>query len=326
MNTHKPMLSALALLMSLTTTACSSTPTPPGPGVDASTDTPIATDNPITADAADVYSGDTTCTTYCAQMMTHCTGMSAQYDSNADCMSYCTAARWPAGTPGATSGNTLACRIYHSGAPAMTAPATHCPHAGPSGDNTCGPLMFRTEAPAMYRRVDRMGMPAVATALIPLARKEAYNDVNGRGDMGPFAADIVRELTELHRVLDPHLRALGLAPCSMNPSTTGIPAVRGLPECLAQEYAPGAPVASLIVPDDVITVTPASPAGFPNGRRLENPVIDVTLAVLLLDLRGMCGMERCTATRLATLPLNPPRNDLPFLDSFPYLAAAHRAP
>jgi Domain of unknown function (DUF4331) len=320
MNTHKPMLSALALLMSLTITACSSNPAPSGPGVDASTDTPIATDNPITADGADAYAGDTTCTTYCAQMMTHCTGMSAQYDSNADCMSYCMAARWPAGTPGATSGNTLACRIYHSGMPAMTSPSTHCPHAGPSGDNTCGPLMFRTEAPAMYRRVDRMGMPAVSTALLPTGRKEAYNDVNGRGDMGAFTTDIARTHGELAVALRPHLIALGLAPCSVTEM------VLGLPRCLAQEYAPGATVASLILPDDAITVTPASPAGFPNGRRLEDQVIDITLSVLFLDLRGTCNGRPCSATTLTNPPLNPPRNDLPFLDSFPYLAAAHRAP
>ena len=64
--------------------------------------------------------------------MTNCSGANVQYDNNADCLTYCAAARWPAGMAGATSGNSLACRIYHTGAAAGDA-VTHCAHAGPTG-------------------------------------------------------------------------------------------------------------------------------------------------------------------------------------------------
>ena len=57
-------------------------------------------------------------------------------------------------------------------------------------------------------------------------------------------------------------------------------------------------------------------AGFPNGRLAADPVVDVTLAVLLLDLSAP-GQDAAT---LANLPLNPPENDVPFLDEFPYFA------
>ncbi len=30
-------------------------------------------------------------------------------------------------------GDTLGCRLYHGGAPAITDPVLHCPHAGPTG-------------------------------------------------------------------------------------------------------------------------------------------------------------------------------------------------
>jgi hypothetical protein len=59
---------------------------------------------------------------------------------------------------------------------------------------------------------------------------------------------------------------------------------------------------------------------FPNGRRLADPVIDVTLAALFLDL------TKEPVTRFVALPLNPPANDVPFRTVFPYLAPAQGNP
>ena len=50
---------------------------------------------------------------------------------------------------------------------------------------------------------------------------------------------------------------------------------------------------------------------------LQDPVIDVTLAVILLDLTVH------PADTLSGVPLNPPANDVPFGSDFPYLAPAH---
>jgi hypothetical protein len=41
------------------------------------------------------------------------------------------------GTPGDTTNNSKACRVYHSNA-AATDPNFHCRHAGPTGGGTCG--------------------------------------------------------------------------------------------------------------------------------------------------------------------------------------------
>ena len=56
--------------------------------------------------------------------------------------------------------------------------------------------------------------------------------------------------------------------------------------------------------------------GFPNGRTLPDPVIDVTLALLLLDVAG--GSH--TPFDLIGA-LNPPANDVPFMSLFPWVAA-----
>lgn len=88
-------------------------------------------------------SGGPTCAQYCAKIAMTCqnggdAGSFAQYASTADCMNWCDSiAAWPTGMTGATSGNTVACRLYHAGAAAAD-PVTHCPHAGPTGGNICG--------------------------------------------------------------------------------------------------------------------------------------------------------------------------------------------
>lgn len=84
-----------------------------------------------------------TCAAYCTALTTNCTAANAQFTDEATCNTYCTRARttpefWSVGTEGSTSGNTLACRTYHGGAPSATTPALHCQHAGPSGGDLCG--------------------------------------------------------------------------------------------------------------------------------------------------------------------------------------------
>jgi hypothetical protein len=85
-----------------------------------------------------------TCAAYCAKIAMNCTagsgdaGGNVQYMDSATCNSYCTsAAGWPAGMTGDTTGNTIGCRLYHAGAAAAD-PVLHCPHAGPTGGNVCG--------------------------------------------------------------------------------------------------------------------------------------------------------------------------------------------
>jgi hypothetical protein len=90
--------------------------------------------------------------------------------------------------------------------------------------------------------------------------------------------------------------------------------------CLNQAIpGTGFTVAQAVVPD-TLTINLAAASGFPNGRRLADPVIDVTLAVIFLDL------TRAAPDALARLPLNPPANDVAFRSTFPYLAAPQGSP
>lgn len=89
--------------------------------------------------------------------------------------------------------------------------------------------------------------------------------------------------------------------------------------CLNQQVALGTSVTNLVIPDTVkLDVT--KPNGFPNGRQLTDPVVDITLAVLFLDL------TKHPANLLASLPLNPPGNTETLPTTFPYLGAASGNP
>lgn len=72
-------------------------------------------------------------------------------------------------------------------------------------------------------------------------------------------------------------------------------------------------VANLVVPN-TINEDLSRPSGFPNGRRLTDPVIDLTLGFLFIDI-GKHGVDA-----QAKIPLNPAGNDQPFRAAFPYLA------
>jgi hypothetical protein len=88
--------------------------------------------------------------------------------------------------------------------------------------------------------------------------------------------------------------------------------------CLSQTVFEGRSVANLVVPD-VLQLDMNQPSGFPNGRRLTDPVIDLELAVLFLDLKSQ------PVTTFANLPLDPTSTGVPQLPNFPYLAAAQGA-
>lgn len=104
------------------------------------------------------------------------------------------------------------------------------------------------------------------------------------------------------------------------PTPTPIPGATGqsydVSKCIEQAWPDsGLTVFSSVVPD-TLKVDFSRPAGFPNGRKLTDPVVDITLAVILLDL------TKHSPRTLANVPLNPaPGNDgAAFRSAFPYFA------
>jgi hypothetical protein len=95
-----------------------------------------------------------------------------------------------------------------------------------------------------FANIDRMGVPAVNTALIPFARKDEYNFATTQDDAsGKFANDIIATLA-----------ALGTNEANIN---------------LLASVA--------VLNGDFLRVNTSTPSGFPNGRRLDDDTIDTIL-------------------------------------------------
>jgi hypothetical protein len=107
------------------------------PPVDAGQDV-----SPVSDAGSDVFAFDgnipVDCTAYCNAIGHVCTGLELQYLDDDTCKAMC--AKLAPGTAGATTGNTLGCRIHHLANAAQSAQSAvvHCPHAGPYGFGSCG--------------------------------------------------------------------------------------------------------------------------------------------------------------------------------------------
>ena len=127
-----------------------------------------------------------------------------------------------------------------------------------------------------FVQVDRMGLPLISTALVTSARKDQFNRSGPAGDVTFKADAVARNLTFNGNNL-PHAQA----------------------------------VANTLFPD-VLTLDMTSNAGFVtgplNGRRWDDDVIDIELAILT---NGLVTTD------------NVPANDVPFLSDFPFFAPEH---
>jgi hypothetical protein len=142
-------------------------------------------------------------------------------------------------------------------------------------------------ASGRYVNVDRQGLPAINTVLVPFARKKEYNHASPTDDAaGRFAADLVAAL-KAFGTNDANIAVLA-----------GLAVTRG----------------------DILRLDTSAPnsgpqggtnaaARFPNGRRPVDDVIDGTLFIV---------------TNGSPLGDNVNANDVPFRDTFPFLAPSHQ--
>ena len=133
-----------------------------------------------------------------------------------------------------------------------------------------------------FKQVERMGNPAVATVLIPLAEKDLYNATRPRFDAEDFAGSIVESLTAI-------ANGFGVFP---DVATLASVAVSG---------------------GDTLKYDPAvSPTAFPFGRTPADDVIDTLLSLIFRDEQGTPVLP---AGDLVDA------NDVAFPATFPFLAA-----
>ncbi|HEY8376159.1 MAG TPA: DUF4331 family protein [Nannocystis sp.] len=224
----------------------------------------------------------------------------------------------PGTTPGTTTGST---GTTTTDEPTTGAPTTGSPTTGTSsttGSPTTGTsattggddgFVFRTDPFDAYTQIDRHGAVEAGTAGIlasaglgfggeDLSLRDQYNASNPVEDAADmWLGAIAESIMFFHDALDDDLMMLEFIPATFDDTV-----------------AQAGPV---IIPD-TIKYDPKLPTGYPNGRRLTDQVVDITLAAVLLRLEG----DQSLMT-FANLPLNPTANDVPFLDEFPFLAPPH---
>ena len=138
-------------------------------------------------------------------------------------------------------------------------------------------------------RIDRMAIPAINTALITSDKKDAFNQGSPVNDVANFKATAVTHIGDLRKAID---GVFGIA----------YPEDGGPLGALTPDQ-----VASALIPD-VVTIDFSKPVQFPNGRRLQDDVIDTELGVVL-NRGGARG-----------IPDGINANDKPFGATFPYEA------
>ena len=181
------------------------------------------------------------------------------------------------------------------------------------------------------RQVSRLGNPLVNEVVIPLGRKDAFNASEPKDD-AQFASFVLNPqlATLLNAVF-----GLSVPPAPRNDLVavfaTGIPA----------GAVPGAPNFTTFLSDGNphemmrlnVAIPPTAsgsrsrlgllggdPAGFPNGRRVSDDVVDI-------ELRAVAGGTPFTpqfnVAPNNTLGDGVPQNDVPYLERFPYLGTPH---
>ena len=175
-------------------------------------------------------------------------------------------------------------------------------------------------------QVSRLGMPLVNEVVLPLAFKDIFNASEPSGDAPLFTSNE----TFRNRVLDPEVAKLMTA-------LYGISVPPAPRNDLVQVFLTGLPGANQppnVPPAEMIRLNVAVPAtaqpnrlgaiasdlgGFPNGRRLSDDVVDISLRVVagvLVD-----GFNKSPNNALTD---GVDANDRAFLSTFPYVALPHQ--
>ncbi len=173
----------------------------------------------------------------------------------------------------------------------------------------------RPSSDANFVQVSRLGNPLVNEVVIPLGRKDEFNRTTPDQDARRFGRFVVEP--ELARVLNALFPGLNIPERNRTDIVTAL--LQGVPDLNRQVAGANAPAVDTIK-INLATPPAATPnrfgvlagdvQGFPNGRRLEDDVVDIELRVVGGFLVGN------------QLPLGDgvDQNDKPFSATFPYVA------
>ncbi|MDX1582142.1 MAG: DUF4331 domain-containing protein [Thermoanaerobaculia bacterium] len=177
-----------------------------------------------------------------------------------------------------------------------------------------------------FTQVSRLGNPLVNEVVIPLAFKDFFNGSQPSGDFDLFQSNE----DFANRILDPELATLITA-------LYGVETPEAPRNDLVEVFLTGVEGLNMpanVVPAEMLRLNLAIPqatspnrmgvlagdnAGFPNGRRLFDDVVDSALRVVAGVL-----VEGFNTEPNNQLTDGVDINDVPFLDTFPYLAIPHQ--
>lgn len=185
-------------------------------------------------------------------------------------------------------------------------------------------------------QIQRMGGPLFNELLIGIGSKDKFSMSKPKDDaqFADFALDpvLARVLNALYDTISP-----GVLPVPDAPRTDLLPLVQYMPP-VAPEGTPTGPVADLLRLNTGIPATPAEkrnrlgfltlldddpgnddPAGFPNGRRVSDDVVDIATRVVLGVLAGS-DFNRFPHNRVGD-GVN--TNNVPYRETFPYVGLAN---
>ena len=172
-----------------------------------------------------------------------------------------------------------------------------------------------------YRQVSRLDLPLVNEILIPVGKKDRWNASEPKDD-GQFLSYVTdpepaRLLTALYGIAVPPTPRNDLVTIAL----TGIPGLNQPPNVVpSSELRLNVAIPPAATPNR-LGILAADNSGFPNGRRLTDDVVDILLRVV-------AGANPFTPT-FDVSPNNllsdgVDANDVPFKDTFPYLATPHQ--
>ena len=167
-----------------------------------------------------------------------------------------------------------------------------------------------------FVQVSRLGQPLVNELVIPRSTKDVFNSLEPTGDAAALAfvqdPEPARLLTQLFGIRVPPTPRTDLVTIFLQ----GIPGLNQPPNVRASEMQrlnvaiPPSPIPNRL------GVLAGDRAGFPNGRRVGDDVVDIALRVMA----GATPLTPAFNTGInAQLGDGVDSNDVPYLDEFPYL-------
>jgi hypothetical protein len=178
-----------------------------------------------------------------------------------------------------------------------------------------------------WQQVSRLGEPLINEVIIPLGKKDYWNATDPADDKQFLDLYRKPELAGLENALYPVLQD---APTTNRDDLvavllTGVPGLNYTGDTKADLLRLNMAIPPAAKPDRLGALA-GDFAGFPNGRRLADDVVDI-------ELRAVgCGYGPVLADALKLCNLTPNNaigdgvdgNELPFLTTFPYVAAPHQ--